>query len=984
MPSNADPFHSEFQKYIYISRYSRYLLDQNRREVWPETISRYFDFFTLFLKENNGFKLSADLRKQLESAILSMRIMPSMRCLMTAGMALEKENIGGFNCLAYETKILTKEYGSVAIGSLEGKDVSVMSPEGTWVKTTVKSYGKQSLQKVSFRYTGYNGKEEVFATPDHDWVTDYDTRVKTKNLRKGMKIPYVALRRRRYDDIDYRLGVIHGLVYGDGTQQKYKEHTNKNVISQERTKGYMIRLCSDQEDLLTWFEGYTKSYPKSADGDPIVYLYDNFAKTHALKELPNEDESESYMVGFFRGWLAADGHVAKNSQEVSICIGSVEETWLRRVMPKFGFYFSGSYELPKITSYGERKKDSRILKLWRYSLVKEDFLIKRKRDNFIPMTMERTVIEVQETDRYETVYCVEVPIYRSFVIERGILTGNCSYVAIDNPKSFAEILYILMQGTGVGFSVERQYVNKLPEVPEELHPTDTTIVVRDSKLGWANALQELISLLYTGLIPKWDMSKVRPAGSILRTFGGRASGPEPLERLFRFVVQIFQNNKGQRLTSLDCHEIACMIGECIVVGGVRRSALISLSNLSDTRMRNAKTGQWWSQKPWLSLSNNSAVYTDKRPPMAVFMDEWKSLYDSKSGERGIFSRWAAKNVIQRANDFRKENFGDVEGIRFRDVEYEGFGCNPCSEIILRDKEFCNLSEVVVRHDDVLETLIEKVKLATILGTFQSTLTNFRFLSSKWKKNTEEERLLGVSLTGIVDNVVMAGKESFSTLTSWLTTMRKTAIATNLEFAKKLGIEPSVAITCVKPSGTVSALTDTASGIHARHAPYYIRTVRSDKKDPLAQLMIEQGVPVEDDKMRPDHNYVFSFPMKSPERAIFRNDMNAISQLDLWLTYQKYWAEHKPSITISVKEDEWFRVGSWVYDNFEWMSGVSFLPYSDHAYQQAPFQDITKDQYEQTLDKFPKNIDWNRLSEYEKEDQTTGSQELACSAGCEIR
>lgn len=565
-------------------------------------------------------------------------------------------------------------------------------------------------------------------------------------------------------------------------------------------------------------------------------------------------------------------------------------------------------------------------------------------------------------------------------LQRENIAGyNCSYVAIDNPKAFAEILYILMQGTGVGFSVERQYVNKLPEVPEELHPTETTIVVRDSKIGWANGLNELISLLYTGLIPKWDMSKVRPAGAILKTFGGRASGPEPLERLFKFVVLAFENNKGQKLSSLDCHEIACLIGEAIVVGGVRRSALISLSNLSDSRMRTAKMGQWWTIKPYLSISNNSAVYTDKRPSMDIFMEEWKSLYDSKSGERGIFSRYAAKHIINRSNDFRKLHFGDNKAIRYRDTDWE-FGCNPCSEILLRPDEFCNLTEAVVRATDTLEDLKKKVRLATILGTFQSTLTNFKFLSKKWKNNTEAERLLGVSLTGIMDNPLTSGKLGVDKLKDALTELRKVAITTNIEMAKKLGIPPSVAITCVKPSGTVSALTDTSSGIHARHAPYYIRTVRSDKKDPLAQLMIDQGVYHEDDKMQPAHNHVFYFPMKSPENAIFRHEENAIGQLELWLLYQMYWAEHKPSVTVSVRDDEWFRVGSWVFDHFEFMSGVSFLPFSEHIYDQAPFQEINDFQYEDWKKKSPVKLDWTKLTDYETADMTTGSQELACVAG----
>lgn len=559
---------------------------------------------------------------------------------------------------------------------------------------------------------------------------------------------------------------------------------------------------------------------------------------------------------------------------------------------------------------------------------------------------------------------------------------NCSYLAIDNPKAFGEELYILMNGTGVGFSVERQYTNKLPEIPEELHSTDTTIIVKDSKLGWAAALNELISLLYTGLVPKWDLSKLRPAGAILKTFGGRSAGPEPLNRLFKFVVAVFEANKGQKLSSLDCHEICCFIGEVVVVGGVRRSALISLSNLSDDRMRGAKNGQWYLLKPYLSNSNNSAVYNDKKPAVGTFMSEWHSLYESKSGERGIFSRAATKNVIEHSNAFRKQHFGDVQEIRYRDAEHE-FGCNPCSEIILRDKEVCNLSEIVVRSSDTVDDLIRKARIAAIFGTFQSTLTDFKFLSKKWKNNTEDERLLGVSLTGICDNVLTSGKMGEDALEKLLTTMRKTVILTNIEIAKILGIPTSVATTCQKPSGTVSALVNSGSGGHRRHSEFYIRTARSDKKDPLGQLLKDQGLHHEDDVMRPKDVDVFSFPIKSPKNALFRADATAIDQLNLWLAYQKHWAEHKPSITVSVREDEWMSVGAWVYDHFEWMSGVSFLPYSDHIYQQAPFQEISEDEYKEWTKKTPQ-IDWAKLTDYEKGDMTTGSQELACtSGGCEI-
>ena len=552
-------------------------------------------------------------------------------------------------------------------------------------------------------------------------------------------------------------------------------------------------------------------------------------------------------------------------------------------------------------------------------------------------------------------------------LKRENIAGyNCSYIAVDSPRAFDEILYILMNGTGVGFSVERQDVAKLPVVAEELHPTDTTIVVPDSKLGWAKSLKELIHLLYSGQIPSWDLSKVRPAGAPLKTFGGRASGPEPLDQLFRFASSIFRNAAGRKLSSLECHDLVCKIAEIVVVGGVRRSALISLSNLSDDRMRVAKSGQWWEDHGQRALANNSACYSEK-PEIGIFMDEWKSLYDSKSGERGIFNRESAKK--QAGRNGRRDNDWD-------------FGTNPCSEIILRSKQFCNLSEVVIRSTDTMRSLKEKVRLATILGTFQSTLTNFRYLTKDWNNNTEEERLLGVSLTGIMDSTLTNGTDGG--LEKRLEQLKQVAVETNAEWAKKIGIPQSAAITCVKPSGTVSQLVDSASGIHARHNPYYIRTVRADKKDPLALYMKDAGFPCEDDVMKPEHTSVFSFPMKAPEGAIMRQDKNALEQLELWLTYQKAWCEHKPSVTISVKEEEWFDVGAWVYKHFDYMSGVSFLPYSEHVYKQAPYQDIDKKTYEAELKTMPQNVDWALLSQYENSDMTEGAQELACTAGgCEI-
>ena len=542
---------------------------------------------------------------------------------------------------------------------------------------------------------------------------------------------------------------------------------------------------------------------------------------------------------------------------------------------------------------------------------------------------------------------------------------NCSYLPVDDPKSFDEAMFILLCGTGVGFSVERQFIQQLPDVPD-LFDSETTIVVKDSKEGWAKAFRQLLALLWAGEIPKWDVSRVRPAGARLKTFGGRASGPGPLVELFNFSVQTFKNAQGRKLSSMECHDLMCFIGQIVVVGGVRRSAMISLSNLSDDRMRHAKSGQWWETAAHRALANNSVCYTEK-PDIETFMREWTALVESKSGERGIFNREASKKQAKK--------YGR------RDPDHE-FGTNPCSEIILRPYQFCNLTEVVVRATDTIKDLERKVKIATILGTIQSSYTKFPYLRKVWQRNTEEERLLGVSLTGIMDNPLMTAVNS--NLEKTLDNLRNIALATNHEYADLLDIPQSAAITCVKPSGTVSQLVDSASGIHARHSPYYIRTVRGDNKDPLTQFMIDNGVPNEPCVFKGDTTTVFSFPVKSPENAVTRNDMTAVEQLETWLTYQRHWCEHKPSVTISVRDDEWLEVGAFVYKHFDEMSGVSFLPHSDHTYQQAPYQDCSKEQYEELLSSMPKKIDWNKLSEYEQEDNTKSSQTFACSGDvCEV-
>ena len=584
---------------------------------------------------------------------------------------------------------------------------------------------------------------------------------------------------------------------------------------------------------------------------------------------------------------------------------------------------------------------------------------------------QRKLTEKEAKDLFKPIHDMEVmPSMRALMtageaLSRDNVAGfNCAYLPIDHPKAFDEMMYVLMCGTGVGFSVERQYIQKLPEVAEELHATDTVIHVSDSKIGWAKAYRELIAMLFTGQIPKWDVSGVRAAGEPLKTFGGRASGPEPLVDLFQFTVEIFRGSIGRKLNSVECHDICCKIAQVVVVGGVRRSALISLSNLTDDRIRRAKSGQWWVDNPQRGLANNSACYTEK-PDFEAFLNEWQSLYESRSGERGVFSRVASQR--QAAKNERRDATVD-------------FGTNPCSEIILRPYQFCNLSEVVVRPADTLQTLKKKVRVAAILGTLQATLTDFRYLRKIWQDNTKEEALLGVSLTGIMDHPVMSGRTESENLKEWLTVLKEEAIRTNMKWSTLLKINASTAITAVKPSGTVSQLVDSASGIHPRYSEQYIRRVRADSRDPLCGVLEAAGVPVEDDVMSPTTK-VFSFPVKSPKNAIVATDMGAMEQLRLWETYQDYWCEHKPSMTCYYRDDEFLEVGQWLYNNFDKVSGISFLPYAEHSYQQAPYEPVDKETYDSLVASFPKSIEWNVS---EASDMTEGSQQLACTGNsCEI-
>ena len=592
---------------------------------------------------------------------------------------------------------------------------------------------------------------------------------------------------------------------------------------------------------------------------------------------------------------------------------------------------------------------------------------------YVQFWRDREQITVKEGQKlYDAIYNLEVmPSMRCMMtagvaLDKDNVAGfNCSYLHIDSPRSFDELMYVLMCGTGVGFSVERNFINKLPEIAESFHKTDSLIVVSDSKIGWASAFRELIAMLYAGKIPQWDVSRVRGSGERLKTFGGRASGPEPLVDLFNFCIEVFQKAKGRKLTSIECHDIVCKIADIVVVGGVRRSALISLSNLSDQRMAKAKSGDWWRNEGQRALANNSVAYTEK-PDFESFLSEMQTMYESKAGERGIFSRIAAQKIAGRNGR--------------RDAEQD-FGTNPCSEIILRSNQFCNLSEVVIRADDTLKTLKAKVEVAAMIGTLQATLTDFRYLRNIWKKNTEEEALLGVSMTGIMDHPVI-GTASDKTV-EWLEELKNVAVKVNKKWAEKLGINQSTAITAVKPSGTVSQLVDSASGIHPRFSKHYIRRVRSDKKDPLAVFMEAKGFPVEQDVMSPSSS-VFSFPVKAPKTSTTVKQVGAMQQLELWKTYQNHWCEHKPSITVYYTDDEFLKVAQWIWDNFDICSGISLLPVSDHVYQQAPYEDISAEDYDKLLAEMPKGVDWNDLVNFEQEDNTTGSQELACVGGtCEI-
>lgn len=926
-----------YKNFIHISRYARWLDKEKRRETWTETVDRYCNFMAKHL----GSSIEQELLSRVREAILNHEIMPSMRALMAAGPAMEADNISAYNCLGKETEFITNRGVRRFSDFKDGDKVTVLTHTGAWKPAIVRSYGEQQLYNITL--VRGRSKYTVRATENHQWVLADGSRTKKLKLEdKLMRPPQIVAKWDYFNsNPEARNYWAFGYVYGDGTLCKNKN--GEYVYS-------MVRLCGDDKTrFLERFQelGYSTSSPPTFHGDAVVYT------GRYLKTLPTiENDGFENVVAFVRGYLDADGAKNLNGSEPSP-FSSIQASkdssieFIRKMFPAVGAYISREEDLTgQVTNFGVRPKTSKFGLVLGFG--------NSKNSTFGVKNIQKSSIE--------TVWCLEVEEDHSFVLPSGIVTGNCAFVAVDSLRAFDEAMYVLMNGTGVGFSVEQSYINNLPVIAEEFHSTETTIVVEDSKLGWAKAYKELIALLVQGQIPRWDTSKVRPKGARLKTFGGRASGPEPLRELFAFTARVFTNARGRRLKPIEAHDIMCKVGEVVVVGGVRRSALISLSNLDDFEMAKAKSGQWWETQPQRSLANNSAVYNSK-PNTAQFLREWRNLYESKSGERGIFNMDSVRKHIDR---FGRRDSSKVKGV------------NPCAEILLRPNQFCNLTEVVISASDTAEDLFRKVELATILGTWQSTLTNFKYIRKVWKNNCEEERLLGVSLTGIFGNALTStnGPE----LRELLTKLREHAVTVNAEHAKSLGIPVSAAITCVKPSGTVSQLTGVSSGIHPWYSSHYIRTVRADNKDPLTEFLKNQGVPNEPDVMRPDTTTVFSFPIKAPENAVVTSDLSAIDHLEIWKIYRECFTEHNPSVTINVKEDEWMDVGAWVYRNFDSIGGISFLPATEHTYRQAPYQAIDEEKYNELKASFPEDIQWSWLVHFEKEDTTTGTQELACVGG----
>lgn len=969
---------SVYQQQTHLTKYSRWVEALQRRETWLETNSRLHTFFYNHLKKNFGYELPEDTQRELIEATYFMKVMPSMRAMMTAGRALELDHASAYNCFSGDTEILTS-LGFIKLKDLDGQEITVFSPvSGQFEVATVRCFGTQSVNEIAVSYSvngqARSGNFVVKATSNHRWILQNGE--ETTNLKVGDVLKGGASTLESDPT-----GWVHGFIYGDGTKWRDaltevpKNFNYKTEVAELFKKKFAVRLCGPKAKYLMRFfdedfDGWSRvTYPSSTDGDPYVTLFTEYE----MKELPNKEMPPEYIRGFVEGLLAADGSFKDGQHHGAFSVTGNGSTiaWLKDHLIYANYVPRG---VPRetnlegeLTNYGVRNQS-----LWKLSFRESQdhrgFRVKK----IIPIG-------------YDSVYCAIEPKYKQLTLRDGLRTGNCAYTPVDRMTAHDEAFYLSMCSAGVGFSVERQFIAECPDLPRELHQTDTIIIVPDSRIGWASSYRQLLSMLFAGFIPRWDVSKVRPAGAPLVTFGGRASGPGPLVDLFHHAVNIFKDaisNNQRRLTSLQHHDLMTKMADVAVSGGVRRAAMISLSNPSDQRMRDAKSGEWWNLKPHFRLANNSAVWTDE-PSAEMFLEEWLALVKSKSGERGIINRRALINQCRKSRRVDVDNFTDLYGI------------NPCAEIIMRPRQFCNLTTNILRPNDTLNDIVAKVRLSTILGTIQSTLTNFRYLSPEWQKNCEEERLLGVSLNGIMDNRYMAGldyirngtylTEDFMRdgvkleLPETLALLRDVAIETNREWADRIGINPSAAITSIKPEGNNSNLVDCRPGLHGAHAKnYYIRTNRANKVDKLAQFMITQGIQAEDDVSSPDTAWVLSFPIKVPDNAITRHDYTAIEHLEIWKLYQVHYCEHKPSITVSVKDHEWPSVGAWVYDNFDLVSGVAFLPFDGGTYRQAPYQDCTEAEYLSLVERTPQVIDWSKFSE--DGDYTEHAKELACSGG----
>lgn len=930
-----------YSNFIILRTYSRWLEDKQRRETWQDSVYRYRDF--LLPKVPDSLK---DGFLEAIEAVIRKEIMPSMRLLWTAGKAAEIDNVSAYNCFSGDTRFVTEE------GVKNLSDVgthNVLTSSGEFVEAEVRSFGKQKTREAVFQRGSF--KKTLFVTDMHNWKLADGSTKKTYELKKGDKICFIAPKKHvNTESVDYLLGIRHGFIYGDGTLQK-----GKLGYSVARNQGYQLRICSDIADTLKYFEGYPTTYPPTFKDNPVIKMYDSFAKTHDLKQLPSTDETHDYLVGFFRGWFAADGYISAGNQ-VQLTTKREDVEWLERIFPKLGYYIQRVTTLPVVTNFGVRKQDTVNVFIDRATLTPDDFLLPRKRDRFLAYDVEFYTFNCfTGEEREEEVFCATVPEVHEFVLENGLLTGNCAYTPIDKINRFHEILYLLMNGVGVGYSVERQYIAKLPTIACQVSENEAEVyTVQDSKEGWALAFKHLVKDWYLGIPSTWDVSKVRPKGALIKTFGGRASGSGVLVDLFTFTKQLIFNALGRKLNSKEISDIVCKIADIVICGGVRRSACICFSNLSDPRMASYKEGQFWLDNPQRALANISVAYTEK-PDMAAFIEEWKTLIQSGTGERGI--------------------------INVECLPDEHMRMNPCAERALRPQQLCNLSEVVVSAEITQDELLKRVRLATLLGTIQATLTQFntRVLSKEWVNNTIEDAMLGVSLTG-TSNKLWTPEE--------LQELRNHAIVSNEYYAKVLNINKAYGITCNKPSGTVSQVVGCSSGIHPDYSEYYIRRVRVAKVDPICQLLINQKVPHNPEvgtSYETTDTMVFEFPIKG---SAFRTKENctAIEQLEYYKLFKTNWCDERgnPSCTVYVKESEWLQVGAWVYENWSLVGGLSFLPADGGVYQLAPYTAITKEEYEKLCNDFP-TVDFSVLKIYEKVDTTVGAKEYACTAGqCELK